>query len=57
MNKKEMAKWQIAEIIKKNGQWPCKDCSNENWTLYHKQEDLNCIKTGKPRKDVEIKNE
>ena len=58
MSKKEADKFiddYTRELIEL-GHWPCKYCSNENWTLLHRPKDLNCTKTDKPREDAEIKD-
>jgi len=42
------------KIAKRDGWWACKYCSNDNWTVRHKRDDVTCDKTGKLRKDAEI---
>jgi hypothetical protein len=41
------------EVISRNGNWPCSQCSNENWTVYHLKHEDTCPNTGFARKEVE----
>jgi hypothetical protein len=46
----------LLNLLRRDGWWACKDCTTENWTMYHKKEELNCPKTGKPREECEVEN-
>jgi hypothetical protein len=57
MNKKEKQEMDdfILLLLQRDGNWACKDCSTENWQVWHRKDEPSCPKTGKPREECEDK--
>ena len=45
----------VKQLLIENGEWPCVDCSTENWQMWHRKDNLSCPKTGRLREECEDK--